>query len=201
LYLDAQLASVGGSDIAGTTVGGQVIANFSVYNGSSPNVNYAPVNIGQLKSVAQHFYDRLNVVGYNVTADLEAHGYPAPSGGNYTYPWPTPPPALGQTGYNATVYNAWAQGEYAPANLGQLKAVFDFDLTNFTPSPLDANGIRSSWEIAVYGNLTTLNSSNWLTEDITSGNTSIPDYKNASVTSPAILTVTITYPANGTAFN
>jgi hypothetical protein len=58
------------------------------------NVNYAAVNIGQVKNLASVFYDRLIEVGYT-----------------NAYPWPTNAPC----------------NDYAVANMGQVKALFDFD--------------------------------------------------------------------------
>lgn len=182
LYLDAQLASVGGADIAGVTVGNQTIANFTVYDSTNPGANYQVVQLGQLKAVAQHFYDRLNAVGYNTTLNLVNHGYP--SNWAYAYPWNPSTPTT---------------SNYAPANIGQLKAVFSFDLSNFTPSANDPNGISWAWQLALYGNVDTINSSNWMTLS-TSGNSSIPDYKNANPSSPANLTVTIVQPLSGNTY-
>ncbi|MGA2052202.1 MAG: hypothetical protein ABSH19_02695, partial [Opitutales bacterium] len=103
-HLDQQLASVGGSGPAITSLVNGFVTN-STYN-------YSPANLGQLKAVAQPFYDRLIAVQYNTTLNLIQRGFP----GNYTgtYPWN---PAT-----NVSV-------NYAPANLGQLKIVFSFDLT------------------------------------------------------------------------
>lgn len=75
--------------------------------------NYAPINLGQLKAVAKLFYDRLQGFDYDTEANLISHGYPANQIFN-GYPWnPATPKAE----------------NYAPANLGQLKMVFSFDLS------------------------------------------------------------------------
>lgn len=88
--------------------------------------NYAPINLGQLKRVAKLFYDRLIANSYNTRANLVARGYP--SNWAHDYPWdPDTDPAE----------------NYAPANLGQLKMVFSFDLSA-PPGELPA------WWIAHY---------------------------------------------------
>ena len=69
-------------------------------SGSNTN-DYAAVNLGQLKTVARPFCDRLLAMGYN--------GHPLKSG---TYPW------LSGTA-----------NDYAMANIGQVKNLFAFDLT------------------------------------------------------------------------
>ena len=73
--------------------------------------NYASVNLGQLKAVAKPFYERLLSFSYDTKANLIAHGFPSLWSSNY--PW-NPATAVSEN--------------YAPANLGQLKAVFSFDL-------------------------------------------------------------------------
>jgi len=74
--------------------------------------NYAPINLGQLKSVAKPFYDRLLEFQYDTKANLIDRGFPSSWTSNY--PW-NPATAVAEN--------------YAPANLGQLKAVFSFDLS------------------------------------------------------------------------
>ena len=76
--------------------------------------NYAPINLGQLKAVAKPFYDRLLSFSYDTKANLLAHGFPSSWTSNY--PW-NPATAVSEN--------------YAPSNLGQVKAVFSFDLANF----------------------------------------------------------------------
>ena len=74
--------------------------------------NHTPANLGQLKAVAKPFYNRLLSVGYDTKANLIARGYP--SNWSYDYPWNPATPL---------------EENYAPANLGQLKLVFSFDLS------------------------------------------------------------------------
>jgi hypothetical protein len=69
--------------------------------------DYSAVNLGQLKTIAKPFFDRLLWVGYQ--------GHPLESG---TYPW------LSGTA-----------NDYAMANIGQVKNLFSFDLASFNPLP------------------------------------------------------------------
>ena len=73
------------------------------------DLNYAPLNIGQLKAMAKPFYDRLIALGYDTSASLRAKGAP---GWAYDYPW-TP--------------QTWDDSNYSVALIGQLKWVFSFD--------------------------------------------------------------------------
>ncbi len=102
-------------------------------------VNYSPVNLGQLKAVAKPFYDRLLEIEYDTKANLISHGYPA--NWAYDYPWePTTP----------------VEENYAPANLGQLKLVFSFDLSQVNFNPLedtDGTGLPDWWQQDNFGNL------------------------------------------------
>jgi hypothetical protein len=126
-YLDAQLAPIGG---AGPDVDA-VVNSFELTDPNDPELNHHLANLGQLKYVAKPFYDRLMALGYNTTASISNRIYYGNFAGHWTssYPWPTPPAAPGQTGYSSAVYNAWMQLNYAPANLGQIKLVFSFDLS------------------------------------------------------------------------
>lgn len=126
-HLDAKL--VGGS---GTAIGG-LVAGFE--SGTSPEeilANYAPLNIGQLKAVAKPFYDRLHSAGYDTKANLIAHGFPDKWSGTAAwsgyYPWNPSTPV---------------SENYAPANIGQLKLVFSFDLGDFDG---DLSGLPDWWE-------------------------------------------------------
>lgn len=171
-YLDNQLASVGG---AGPTINAMV-ANLT----TNATLNYQPANLGQVKAVAKPFYDRLIAVGYNTTSNLISREYP----GNYTgsYPWdPSTPP----------------NQNYSPANLGQLKMVFSFDLNSFViTANLDSNsdGFRDVWQVYESGG--TL--SNLTTSSDTDGD-STPDYQDAdpNSSSTGTLAITIAYPGNG----
>jgi hypothetical protein len=72
--------------------------------------NYAAVNIGQVKTVAVPFYDRLIAIGYTDK-----------------YPW---------AGSTAPV------NDFAPANIGQVKNLFSFDVATDT----DGDGMPDWWE-------------------------------------------------------
>ncbi|MFH1499408.1 MAG: sugar-binding protein [Verrucomicrobiota bacterium] len=122
--MNHSIASVGG---AGSAID-NLVADF-VAAGSS-EVDYTPANLGQLKEVARHFYERLNAIGYV--------GPPLASGS--VYPW---------TGVNPD--------DYAMANLGQLKHLFSFDIQAFIESPdsdTDTDGIPDFWELYYFGDLT-----------------------------------------------
>lgn len=180
-YLNSKLAGVGG---AGPAIG-NVVANFTL----SDSGNYAVADLGQLKNVALPFYQRLQAVGFNTERDLN---YRLSGNANSTvwassYPW--------NTSTNTSV-------NYGVADLGQLKFVFAFDLDagsagNFTVSEnLDTtgDGFRDAWAFYTFGNLDVLTT--------TSGNTTgddVPYYEdaNASIHTAGILTVSITYPSNG----
>jgi len=128
LYLDGALRGKSGMAIDA------MVAGFSTTDVSE---NYAPVNLGQLKAVAKPFYDRLLSVGYDTRANLVAHGYP--SNWSSFYPW-NPGTAVSEN--------------YAPANIGQLKMAFSFDLGGMAPAILvdsDSNGLPDWWETSVAG--------------------------------------------------
>jgi hypothetical protein len=95
---------------------------------SDPASNYAIANLGQLKSVAKPFYDRLRFLGYNTRANLISRGYPADW--PHIYPWDPLSPI---------------SSNYAPANLGQLKMAFSFDLSA-VGGDNNGNGIPDSLE-------------------------------------------------------
>jgi len=81
--------------------GSNVVA---LVNGFVNSNNYLTVNLGQLKTVAQPFYDRLWELGLT-------HAYP--EGVSTQYPW--------QMSTHAT-------NDYNAANIGQLKYLFSFEL-------------------------------------------------------------------------
>ena len=125
-YLDEILAPIGGA-------GPQIV---SMVNGlqSDAATNHAPINLGQLKAVSSLFFDRLSQIGYGTKQNLIARGYPS------TWPWDVP--------WNP---NTPASENYVPANIGQLKMVFSFDLANFDFSQSDADddGLNDVWEVGV----------------------------------------------------
>lgn len=92
--LDNDLAQFGGSQLDSLS---------AILSGTTAQTNdYAAINLGQLKALAQPFYDRLLSLGYTLG--------PLSSG---TYPW------IGHT-----------PNDYAAANIGQLKYAFSFDVTS-----------------------------------------------------------------------
>lgn len=112
-HLDLELGPIGGAGPAIDTL----VASFTPQASQSPEdqaeareKNYAPANLGQLKAVAKPFYDRLIAAGFNTKQNLIDHGA---AGWSFDYPWNP-----------ATAVSA----NYAPANLGQLKWAFAFDL-------------------------------------------------------------------------
>jgi hypothetical protein len=135
-HLDQNLAAIGG---AGPEID-QLVANFAPSAGQNA-ANYTPINLGQLKAVANPFYKRLLAVGYQTRANLLAHGFP--SAGNY--PWDTNDPA-NQAGSGDKSMN------YAVANQGQLKMVFSFDLAGVdVTQDTDLNGLPDGWEMSYFG--------------------------------------------------
>jgi hypothetical protein len=88
---------------------------------SNTESNYAPITVGQLKSLAKPFYDRLIATG-NATS----------------YPW------------SSTTSD---DNDYAVANIGQLKAIFNFSIGGAGGSDSDADGLPDSWEILYFGNI------------------------------------------------
>ncbi len=77
-----------------------------IVNGFTQSGNNAVVNLGQLKTVAKPFYDHL----LGMAPDA------LPSGFEGTYPWSNP---------------ASPPNDYAVANIGQVKYLFNFDLSAY----------------------------------------------------------------------
>lgn len=108
-------------------------ANGTSFTTAEINEHYGIANIGQLKSVAKVFYEALSEAGYNSRQNLRDRGYP--STWKYFYPYDPYAPI---------------EGNYAPANVGQLKMVFSFDLAGFNPASTtdtDGDGLSDVWEI------------------------------------------------------
>ena len=133
-HLDESVAGGAGSTITTMVAGFEPRAGMGY---TQPQIdvflaeNYAPINLGQLKAVAKPFYDRLKEAGYDTKANLIARGYPG--GWEFDYPW-DPETAL--------------EENYAPANLGQLKMVFSFDLASYDT---DLDGLPDEWEEVYIG--------------------------------------------------
>lgn len=129
-HLDAQSMAIGG---AGPAINA-LVANFTPAGGhtaATRAANCAPINLGQLKAVAKPFYDRLLAVGYNTKQNLIDHGAP---GWTQNYAW-NPAAPIAQN--------------YSPANLGQLKWVFSFDLAKDT----DGDAIPDWWALKYFGSV------------------------------------------------
>jgi hypothetical protein len=126
--MDARLPPLGAGPAVQT-----LVAGWNPLAGGTNRDDYAVVNQGQLKHVAQMFYERL--------ADLS---YPGPPlFGEESHPW----------GQNAES----PADNYAAVNLGQLKHVFSFVPLLAAPSgpteDRDNDGLPDVWEIAHWGNL------------------------------------------------
>lgn len=99
--------------------------------------NYTPINLGQLKAVAYPYYKLLLTVGYDTNQELIGQGYP--SSWVYFLPWNPKTPK---------------NQNYFPANLGQMKAIFSFDLSgqtlinpNLASSDSDSDELPDAWEL------------------------------------------------------
>jgi YD repeat-containing protein len=110
-YLDTKLPANAQKTAVETLLASFGPDNGTAYTPGELAANYAPANIGQLKAVAKPFYDWLISAGYDSRAQLIARGMPNTWTSNYPWSSSTPPAE-----------------NYVPANLGQLKMVFSFDL-------------------------------------------------------------------------
>ena len=187
-----------GSD-SNTTIQSDLSAINSTVAGFSTNatLNYEPANLGQVKNIAKPIYDLLNAIGYNTTAQINYLLYGNVSSTTWTYSYPWNP---------STAYSV----NYEPVNLGQLKLVFSFDLSNslFTGGG-SANYIEQFDESMLGGNPNSLGSGTPDT-DGTGGNdgvdvlpldpafSSIPSLGSGDTTVPAI---TLTAPTNAVFVN
>lgn len=127
-HLDDELAGVGGA-------GAEIDALVNGFD-SETAANFSPINLGQLKAVAKPFYDRLIYLGYDTRENLQDRGYGI--GWSGFFPWDPSTPK---------------SENYAPANTGQLKMVFSFDLSGFNPcaAPADDYGIPDVWKESYFG--------------------------------------------------
>lgn len=123
--LDRSLAPLGGAGFA--------LEDFRE-TGKTP-AYLSPALIGQLKHVSAKFFDRFAAVGFR----------PGSPG------WPTGLSLDPATGY------PWSQNQtpanLAPANLGQAKHLFAWDVGAFTQSDSDNDGLPDYWEMHYFGNL------------------------------------------------
>ena len=91
------------------------------------DAQFKPLNLGQLKFLAKPFYDRMLAGGYDTRAAIEQDVTSYLPGWSHPYPWDPSTPA----GEN-----------FKPANLGQLKMVFSFDIDAMGQSHLGGDGFR-----------------------------------------------------------
>ncbi len=98
---------------------------------TDPADNYVPVNLGQLKAIAKPFYDRMHYTGF--TVDL--------SDGTTTI-------AYGQYPWNPSTPVA---NNYFPANLGQVKHVFSFELDGWPPLSGGGGSPSVAWLLDYFG--------------------------------------------------
>ncbi len=97
---------------------------YAVVNGFTQQANFASLNQGQLKALAQPFYDYIN-------AAIQLNPGVAnclPVGMTPPYPWTT------------------STSDYSPVNIGQLKYVFSFDF-----SKILSNVLPTSWQQTYFG--------------------------------------------------
>ena len=113
--LDADLAQFGGSQLDGLAI--------TLTGTTAQTSDYAAVNLGQLKALAQPFYDRLLAVGYFGPPIIVTGTTPVITG---TYPWIGP---------------GMVANDYAMANIGQVKNLFSFDVTYSSGT----NGLPDWW--------------------------------------------------------
>jgi len=116
--LDEQLALIGGA--------GFELADFQE-PGATP-AYAAPANLGQLKNIASKFYDRFEVVGFG----------PGEPG------WPSGMTLDSPAGYPWSVDTG--PGNLSPANLGQAKFLFSWDLTDWATADTDGDDLPDWWE-------------------------------------------------------
>lgn len=149
LHLDDKLAAVGGA-------GQELDALVSVSNWPSEDpANYAPLTIGQLKNVVDMFYARFDGVGFDYKSQLTStHSYGGVWTGNPERPWDEAAPI---------------EDNYAPANIGQVKVMFSFDLTGYQPN------LPNWWQIQYFGS--TGHSPNTVTAD---GQTLFQEFQNGT---------------------
>lgn len=119
--LNAALASVSGSAV------GSLPTSLAVTSGSTND--YAVVNLGQLKALAKPFYDCLFAVDYK-TGPPWTSDSTLTSG---TYPW----------------ISHGSANDYAVANIGEVKNLFNFDLTYSS----DVNALPNWWRTYYFGTL------------------------------------------------
>lgn len=92
---------------------------------TSPEDNYVPLLLGQLKAIAQPFYDRF------AELDYQPNGIQLHDPASYPYPWNDATPV---------------ENNYLPANVGQLKYVFSFELNRWGTGFEPWLGVPDAWK-------------------------------------------------------
>jgi hypothetical protein len=127
--MDAALPAIG----AGPAIH-SLLAGWDPELGGVDRDDYAVLNQGQLKYVAQLFYDRL--------ADFNYSGPPLSGGAHYPWTDGSNPEATAD------------DDSYAAVNLGQLKYVFSFVLAAAVPvGDSDGDGLPDDWEVQHFGSI------------------------------------------------
>jgi hypothetical protein len=155
-HLDLKLASAGGA-------GPEITSMVNAFT-TGPD-NHAVANVGQVKAVAAPFYRRFAhpSIGFNAGAQLRQRMGLSSSQSSVTqgveYPWVAPTDG----------------SHHAPANIGQLKLVFGFDLAAWSgPTDSDLDGWSDVFEISVQTN--PLNATSIPGEDDDSDNDGVTNY-------------------------
>ena len=142
-----------------------------VLDSNATKNDYGPANQGQLKSIATKAYEELQ-------AKLPASTWNSPQGqalstlinswnvaqgGNYALVNQGQLKAVAKTFYDVLIQAGYASAypwtdttaddaNYAPANIGQVKNVFAFDLGSSVVDS-DGNGLPDNWEITYFGQI------------------------------------------------
>lgn len=113
-----------------------IVQNLSIGFSTVPAAaNYALANLGQLAAVAESFYQRISPAGYDVRQSLIDHRF-------------SPTRSLDRPRNPGT-----PSAEYfVPANLGQVKLVYIFDLSGFATSLLMDSDGDEVHDVADWGN-------------------------------------------------
>lgn len=123
-----------------------LVSSFPSYNPNEPDANYVAATVGQLKALAQPFYDRLHDLPSGSVIWPEEMTF---EDGGGKYPWGNVPENPDDSFY---------EEHKAVANIGQLKYLFSWSLVENVFVDSDNDGIEDSWEMEHFGNLMTAGS-------------------------------------------
>ena len=146
-------------------------ADRQVLDSNATKNDYGPANQGQLKNIATRAYEELqtklpastwNSPEGQALTGLVASWNPT-QGNNYTPVNQGQLKAVAKIFYDVLILQGYATGypwtdttaddaNYAPANIGQVKNVFAFDLGGSSIDS-DGNGLGDSWEITYFGQI------------------------------------------------